>query len=108
VSSDKYGRVDQAVPLETSSLKVVINFVVKNEGFAGVKFTIVPVTADLSGDIAIVIDKASSNEAIATPISDIRKLLDQIEPGRRGELRSGKARVAKPFLQDVKPYHAGR
>ena len=44
-------RKNKNVPLVTSSLKVVLSFVVKQETSGGVKFTIAPVTADLSGTL---------------------------------------------------------
>jgi Trypsin-co-occurring domain 2 len=40
------------VPLVATGIKVVINFVVKTDTSGGLKFTIAPVTADLSGDLA--------------------------------------------------------
>lgn len=40
------------VPLQPSELKVVLSFVVKGDTSGGAKFEIVPVTVDLSGDLA--------------------------------------------------------
>jgi len=40
------------VPLVASALKVVLSFVVKGDTSGGVKFEIIPVTVDLSGDVA--------------------------------------------------------
>lgn len=47
-------RNDPSVPLVTSSLKVVLSFVVKGDTSAGAdgKFEIIPVTANLSGNLA--------------------------------------------------------
>ena len=45
-------RQNAVVPLETSALKFVLSFVVKDETSGGVKFEIAPVTVDLSGDLA--------------------------------------------------------
>lgn len=45
-------RQNQVVPLEASGLKVVLSFVVKGDTSGGVKFEILPVTVDLSGDLA--------------------------------------------------------
>jgi len=45
-------RLNQDVPLEASGLKVVLNFVVKGDTSGGVNFQILPVTVDLSGDLA--------------------------------------------------------
>lgn len=45
-------RTNKEVPLVTNSLKVVLTFVVKGDLSGGVKFTIAPVTVDLSGELA--------------------------------------------------------
>jgi hypothetical protein len=45
-------RQNPDVPLEASGLKVVLNFVVKGDTSGGVNFQILPVTVDLSGDLA--------------------------------------------------------
>jgi len=45
-------RNNKDVPLVASNLKVVLSFVVKGDTSGGAKFEIVPVTADLSGDLA--------------------------------------------------------
>lgn len=45
-------RKNTSVPLETSQLKVTLNFVVKSDTSGGVKFEIAPVTVDLSGELA--------------------------------------------------------
>ena len=45
-------RQNQIVPLEASGLKVVLSFVVRGDTSGGVKFEILPVTVDLSGDLA--------------------------------------------------------
>lgn len=45
-------RADKDMPLVTNSLKVVLTFVVKGDLSGGLKFTIAPVTVDLSGDLA--------------------------------------------------------
>ncbi len=45
-------RKNPDVPLEASGLKVVLSFVVKGDTSAGAKFQILPVTFDLSGDLA--------------------------------------------------------
>lgn len=47
----KGARQNAQVPLEPTGVKVTLNFVVKSDTSGGVKFTIAPVTADLSGDI---------------------------------------------------------
>jgi hypothetical protein len=44
-------RKDKDVPLVTTSLKVVLNFVVKGDVSGGVSFEIAPITVDLSGDL---------------------------------------------------------
>jgi hypothetical protein len=44
-------RTHKDVPLVTSSLKVVLSFVVKENMSAGARFQIVPVTFDLSGEL---------------------------------------------------------
>jgi hypothetical protein len=45
-------RQNKQVPLTPTGLKVVLGFTVKTDTSGGVKFTISPVTADLSGDLA--------------------------------------------------------
>lgn len=45
-------RANQDVPLEVSSLKVVLSFVVKKSTRGGAQFEILPVTVDLSGELA--------------------------------------------------------
>jgi hypothetical protein len=45
-------RGDKQVPLVTSAVKVVLTFVVKGDTSGGIKFTIAPVTIDLSGELA--------------------------------------------------------
>jgi len=45
-------RGDKQVPLVTSALKVVLTFVVKGDTNGGLRFTIAPVTIDLSGELA--------------------------------------------------------
>ena len=45
-------RENQSAPLVTSALKVTLNFVVKADTAASGKFTIAPITADLSGDLS--------------------------------------------------------
>src|SRR6266446_4736351 len=44
-------RKNKDVPLVTTGLKVVLNFVVKGDLSGGVKFEIAPITVDLSGDL---------------------------------------------------------
>jgi NTP-dependent ternary system trypsin peptidase co-occuring protein len=48
----KNAKTNTEVPLEPSALKVVLSFVVQGDTSGGVKFTITPVTVDLSGDLA--------------------------------------------------------
>jgi hypothetical protein len=45
-------RQNSDVPLVASGLKVVLSFVVKGDTSGGARFEIVPVTADLSGELA--------------------------------------------------------
>lgn len=45
-------RDNKDVPLDASGLKVVLSFVVKGDTSGGVKFQIVPITVDLTGDLA--------------------------------------------------------
>ncbi|HEV2102010.1 MAG TPA: trypco2 family protein [Candidatus Acidoferrum sp.] len=51
-SGIQVARQNQEVPLEASGLKVVLNFVVKGDTSGGANFQILPVTVDLSGDLA--------------------------------------------------------
>lgn len=50
--SVKNARDHSGAPLVTSNLKVVLSFVVKKETTAGAELKLVPVTFDLSGDMA--------------------------------------------------------